>query len=343
MRVKSHSLVVLALALGLAGCKDGHGPPGDATEDEAEDLVDDEAGEEAPDDASGDPPEDEEPDAIDAAGEDDPAGDAAEDDEGPDAGEDAAGEDAPEDVSDEDADDDAILFGCGNGVVEPLLGEVCDDGNVVREACGTTDPAACLADCSARMAACMSGAFDPGEQCDDGDRDTMNSCTTSCTLNIHSIGSPCQCTSGCGGLDFTAGTIVGCDLAIPYANSSRTLACVRSARDATHGIDVFAASGFCTLLAVGCTGTFCYMVPTTGDVDLFTCPPGSAVLTEVRVMMGMTITAKSCHPLCWTDADCRWNAVEDGSSPWSGSCGAYECLPLGAGGQSICADPRNTT
>ncbi|MBW2264519.1 MAG: hypothetical protein JRG91_21345, partial [Deltaproteobacteria bacterium] len=197
-------------------------------------------------------------------------------------------------------------------------------------------------DCSALMAPCPSGAVNPGEQCDDGDSDTMNICTTSCTLNIRSIGSPCQCTSGCDVLDFTAGTLVGCDNAIPHADSSRTLACVRSSRDSTRGIDVQAASGFCTLLAVGCTGTLCYMVPTTGDVDLFTCPAGSAILTEVRVMMGMTITAKSCHPLCWTDADCRWNAVEDGSSPWSGSCGAYECLPMGAGGQNVCVDPRNS-
>jgi cysteine-rich repeat protein len=239
-------------------------------------------------------------------------------------------------------DDDAILFGCGNGVVEPELGEVCDDGNAVREACRTTDPTACLADCSAAMSTCPSGAANPGEQCDDGNTDTMDTCTTSCTVNIQSIGSPCQCTSGCDTLDFTAGTIVGCDLAVPYEDENRTLACLRSSRDSTHGVAVYGASGFCTLLAVGCRGTFCYMVPTTGNVDLFTCPAGSAVLTEVRVMMGMTITARSCHPLCWTDADCRWNAVEDGSSPWSGSCGAYECLPLGAGGQNICVDPRNS-
>jgi hypothetical protein len=334
--LQAHSVIALALLLVLSGCKEKPEPSDDAGQEEIEDVLDDETLEEVPEEPAEDVLEEEdvELDAEDVLDVDDVSDDAPDDSGDEDAGE--------EDVAG-DAEEDAILFGCGNGIVEPLLGEVCDDGNTDRETCGTTDPAACLADCSVLMASCPGGVADPGEQCDDGDTDTMNACTTSCTVNFQSIGSPCQCTSGCDVLDFTAGTIVGCDSAIPYADENRTLACVRSSRDSAHGVAVHAASGFCTLLAVGCTGTLCHMVPTTGDVDLFTCPPGSAVLTEMRTMMGMIITARSCHPLCWTDADCRWNAVEDGSSPWSGSCGAYECLPLGAGGQSICVDPRNST
>ena len=342
MGVQSHSVIVLALLLVLSGCKGQDRPSEDAGEDEVEDVLEDEGGDEPEED----PPVDGDPEPADDPEDEDASGDAEEETDAPDADDDA-GEDASEDVTEEDVteedvEEEPFLIGCGNGVLEPLLGEVCDDGNAVRETCRTTDPTACLEDCSAFMASCPSGAVNPGEQCDDGNTETMDVCTTSCTLNIQSIGSPCQCTSGCDVLDFTAGTIVGCDFAIRHADSTRTLACVRSSRDSTRAIDVYAASGFCTLLAIDCTGTFCHMVPTTGDVDLFTCPSGSAALTEVRILMGMIITAMSCHPLCWTDADCRWNAVEDGSSPWSGRCGGYECLPVGEGGQSICVDPRNS-
>lgn len=310
-------LVVLALLLAWAPGCGRKKPARDTSVEDVDDPADDR------DDASPDPTEDPLPDPL---GDSDVI--------------DLDGEDV--DASDVD-DEEVITTGCGNGLREPALGEVCDDGNRRREACGTTDPAACLADCSGLMAECGDGSPDGREQCDDGDGDDTNGCTNSCTTNGYTIGSPCACTAGCSTLDFTAGTIVGCDGAASYADSTRSLACVRSSRDVSHGIDVYAAAGFCTLLAVGCSGTLCFMVPTTGDVDAFACPDGFVVLTEERVMMGMTITARSCHPACDTDADCRWNAEEDSSIIWAGACGEYACVPLGEGGASICADPRNST
>jgi hypothetical protein len=249
-----------------------------------------------------------------------------------------------EDVEAEDSwEEEVRVPGCGDGILDTDLGEVCDDGNSVTEPCDTTDEAPCLSDCTLDMSLCGNTDIDLGEMCDDGDDDSMDECTTSCNFNTHDIGAPCACTAGCQALNFTAGTIEGCGAASFHADSTRTLACVRSSRDDTHGVEVYGARGFCTLLAVGCTGTLCFMVPTTGDVDAFDCPAGNAVLTEERSLMGMIITAKSCHPVCDSQDDCRWNATELSGSPFEGRCGQYACLSMGDGGESICVDPRNST
>ncbi len=253
--------------------------------------------------------------------------------------------DTPIDTSIDTAVDDVgteeIVVGvCGDGVPDP--GEACDDGDTVTEACDTTDPAACMSDCSMLLGACGDGGLDAGETCDDGDADSMDACTTSCTANDHNVGAPCTCTgSGCSALDFTAGTIVGCDTAAADENSTRTLACVRSVNDTTYGVQVYMAEGYCTLMAIGCSGTFCFLVPTTGNVSTFSCPAGYAVTTEVRTQMGMTITTKSCLVTCTSDSECRWNAAEAAGSPWAGTCGQYACIPEGDGGAYVCADPRN--
>jgi hypothetical protein len=259
-------------------------------------------------------------------------------------------EDATEDTGVEDVEDvedvgeeEAVLPGCGDGVTDAPAGEVCDDANAVTEHCGASDPEACLADCTMQLASCGNGADDAGEECDDGDADSMNACTTSCTVNDHDVGAPCRCTSGCDALDFTAGTIDGCGTASFLADGTRSLACVRSSVDGTYGEAVYSAAGFCTLIAIGCSGTLCFLVPETGDVDAFSCPSGSAVLAVERVRMGMTITVKTCHPLCSSDAGCRWNESEPAGSPWEGACGQYSCLPEGEGGARICVDPRNLT
>lgn len=254
--------------------------------------------------------------------------------------------DAPEDLDalDVEAEDveeeEVILEGCGDG--ERDSDEVCDDGNDVTEPCGTTDPAACLADCSLLMGECGDAGLDVGEQCDDGNDDPFDGCTSSCTTNIHGIGAPCECISGCDPLDFTRGVFTGCENAELLGDTTRTLACVRSSVDPTYGETVYSAGGFCTVLAIGCSGTLCWLVPTTGDVSTFPdCPLGFAVRNEIRVQLGMTVTVKSCHPICDALADCRWNAVESSSSPWPGDCGQYECLPVGYAGRNICIDPRN--
>jgi hypothetical protein len=144
-------------------------------------------------------------------------------------------------------------------------------------------------------------------------------------------------------LDFTAGTIVGCDALSGDADSTRTLGCVRSSYDAEYDVSTYMAAGYCTLMALGCEGIGCTFVPTTGDVDAFECPTGYVETTEERDELGglLTVTAKSCLVACESDVDCRWNEAELESSPWSGECGQYACLPAGDGGEYACTDPRN--
>jgi cysteine-rich repeat protein len=224
-------------------------------------------------------------------------------------------------------------------------GEVCDDGDTVTEPCDTTDVTACLSDCSLLMASCGNGSLDPGEACDDGDADSFDACTTSCTVNDHHIGAPCRCTgSGCSALDFTAGTITGCSAMSGLEDSTRTLGCVRSSYDSTYSVSVYGAEGYCTLMAISCTGSWmCVFAPTTGDVSRFACPSGYVVATETRVELGMTITTKSCMVACTSDRDCRWNAEELSGSPWYPGCGEWRCIPRGDGGAYICGDDRNYT
>ena len=59
-------------------------------------------------------------------------------------------------------------------------------------------------------------------------------------------------------------------------------------------------------------------------------------------MAGMTITTKTCQQLCSSQADCRWNEADDGTTfPWAGDCGQWQCVPGGDGGEWVCADVRN--
>jgi len=253
--------------------------------------------------------------------------------------------DTEEDTPADTVEEEGTLPGdCGNSILN--TGEVCDDGNVDNEPCDTTDPDACLADCSLLMAECGDGASDPGEQCDDGDTDSMDGCTTSCTTNDHMTGAPCTCTgSGCSALDFTGGTIDGCSALASLEDSTRSLACMRSAVDTTYGITVYGAGGYCVLMAMGCTGStvLCAFVPTTGNVSTITCPSGTAMTTDVRTEMGgaITVTTKVCHQTCTSQSGCRWNEVEPTGSPFAGDCGQWACVPGGDAGELICADPRN--
>ena len=99
---------------------------------------------------------------------------------------------------------------CGNGMLEPTLGEACDDGNNVAgdgcspfctlessttdEVCddgvdndenGQTDcddPACAGDDACVPGAACGDGTVDDGEECDDGNTDGGDDCNADCTL-----------------------------------------------------------------------------------------------------------------------------------------------------------------
>jgi hypothetical protein len=270
-------------------------------------------------------------------------------DEGDDTPADTAGdtaEDPPDDTepadTEEDPGEDAPPGSCGNGTAE--AGEVCDDGNIATEFC-SSDASACLADCSLANAECGDGEPDDGEQCDDGNSDSEDSCTTSCTENTGDFGDPCHCEgSGCTALDFTAGTIVGCSAVAALADGTRSLGCMTTAEDTTYHVRVYGAGGYCMLMALGCEGALCGLVPTTGDIDAITCPTGTAMATDVRTEMGMTITTKTCQQICTSQADCRWNEAEDSAyEDWAGTCGQWQCVPGGDAGEMICTDIRNVS
>jgi len=258
-----------------------------------------------------------------------------------DAVEDSGDMDAPADTMEDVPVDEVVETGppgCGNGVVEGT--EVCDDGNEENEPCDTPDPDACLADCSLLMGECGDGEPDGGEQCDDGDDDSEDDCTTSCTANGHTIGDPCHCEGEyCNPIDLAAGDIVGCENAAIYANSVRELACLRSV---TLGTDLYFAEGYCSLLAFHCEGDPCVTLGAReiGNVDTFYCPYGYAVATRIDTIGAMTVTTKTCHPVCGSHSECRWNAVEDPASGVTG-CTDYACIAAGDMGETICLDTKN--
>jgi choice-of-anchor A domain-containing protein len=64
---------------------------------------------------------------------------------------------------------------CGDGVVQPELGEVCDDGNLL-------DGDGCNADCQPGV--CGDGVVDPGEACDDGDLVAGDGCDEDCATEV---------------------------------------------------------------------------------------------------------------------------------------------------------------
>ncbi|MCA9542159.1 MAG: DUF4215 domain-containing protein, partial [Myxococcales bacterium] len=87
---------------------------------------------------------------------------------------------------------------CGDGVVRAGL-EECDQGAQNADAPG----AACRTDCT--RARCGDGIVDPGEQCDDGNRDEGDECTNACSLG--------RCGDGITGPDEQCddGNAIACD------------------------------------------------------------------------------------------------------------------------------------
>jgi len=315
MRVPGASgacLVVLAFA--AAGCGDGTTRADADAAGESDLRPDTEAEDEPAADPDGDGPED-------AA----PAEEAVE-----------------EPVGEEDvAEEEEAAGPCGNGVLEPGLGEVCDDGNTGTEFCGRGGD--CLADCSLLDAGCGNGLVDDGEQCDEAAIDSMGDCTTSCTLNDHGIGAPCRCTEGCSYGNYAAGTIVGCEGVTIPPGTGGVLACMSSIEESLSPLWVYFAEGYCTVMAISCTdddGLICGMLPQFGDLETFACPEGSYdAAIEAPFMGSAVLSARACLKLCASSADCRWNAID---VDFDGTCGQMDCIPVPWEPEvSVCMDRRN--
>jgi hypothetical protein len=256
-------------------------------------------------------------------------------------GEDPGREEAeaePADVSQDDAQEEEEAAGpCGNGILEPGLGEVCDDGNAGTEFCGRGGD--CLGDCSLLEALCGNGILDPGEACDDAAAESMGDCTTSCTVNDRGLGAPCRC-DGCRVADFTMGTIVGCDTVVIPEGSGGVLACLYTFESPEVGIGIYAPEGYCSILAIHCEGpeTACSVVHPAGDLDTFSCPAGAQEVSGENTMFGATVTVKVCAKPCSSDAQCRWN----GWDAVTGACGQMACVPDPANpSATVCFDARN--
>ena len=69
-------------------------------------------------------------------------------------------------------DDEALLVGCGDGIVDP--GEECDDGN-------TADGDDCDSTCM--LPSCGNGIVDPLEECDDGNTVDSDACSNMCVAD----------------------------------------------------------------------------------------------------------------------------------------------------------------
>ncbi len=70
--------------------------------------------------------------------------------------------------------EDYCVYACGNGSVEPQLGEQCDDANTINgDGCSDL----CLLD-DAEL--CGNNAINPGEECDDGNRESGDGCGPFC-------------------------------------------------------------------------------------------------------------------------------------------------------------------
>ncbi len=160
------------------------------------------------------------------------------------------------------------------------------------------------------------------------------------------IGTACSCSadgdSVCDlmGVPLVNGGIIsGCD-SVPAVWTGAERACQRSYPGELSGATYY-ANGFCTLMAVDCTGNSLVCNPAMfGDyANMQSCPKNTVLLDysiDVDVMgVQGTLYTKSCAPGCETDEDCR-NTEDD---PVLGDKTQYQCLDRD--GVRFCQDPRN--
>ena len=227
---------------------------------------------------------------------------------------------------------------CGDGVIAG--DEACDDSNLKTELSTSKnlplqyDPTACIDDCSLTLSLCGNGKVDPGEQCEDGNPDSYDACTTSCTTNTKDFGSPCKrmCNQNCD-TDVTSGTFTGCENMAELPNAKKV--CYVSTK--FNLAPRYFAEGMCAWTAQTCSGGL-LCPPNVGSYDnLKDCPAGTT-LVDRTTMNIVTVKTKVCQPTCESDADCRWNAWD---SVWA-KPGQYRCQATAdSNGVKICADSQN--
>ena len=118
---------------------------------------------------------------------------------------------------------------CGNGVVDVVTGEQCDDGNVAAgDGCGST--------CS--IETCGNGIVDPGEICDDGNNISGDNCSADCASDE---------SCGNGTVDVSVGEV--CD----DGNSVDGDTCASDCSNACPAGHIYGGTGNCY---VGLAGPF---------------------------------------------------------------------------------------
>ncbi len=102
---------------------------------------------------------------------------------------------------------------CGDGIVDPLMSEQCDDGNNVDgdgcthckidvkcDGVGCAPGFKCNAQSGSCVSVCGNGVLDPGEACDDGNSVSNDGCSSACQVECNRTcgkpGSLCSCDAG---------------------------------------------------------------------------------------------------------------------------------------------------
>ncbi len=160
------------------------------------------------------------------------------------------------------------------------------------------------------------------------------------------IGTACSCSptdnSPCdlAGVPLTnGGEIAGCD-SVPATWTGTEVACQRSYTGELNS-PTYYANGFCTLMAVDCTGNSIVCNPAlVGDHATMDSCPENTVLLEYSLEVNTaglraTLFMKNCAPTCESDEECR-NTEDD---PVFGDKTGYRCLD--SDGIRFCQDPRN--
>ena len=157
------------------------------------------------------------------------------------------------------------------------------------------------------------------------------------------IGSSCSCDGEeCDQMGVplpNAGTIVGCN-DVPAGWTGADRVCMRSYTGG-YSYDMFFANGFCSLMAVDCTGdeAICNGAAMGDYGAMAECPAGSALIDgpqDVQVMsLSATLDTKLCAPICEGDEDCRTGEHD----PILDETAQYQCVD--EQGVKFCYDPRS--